>query len=108
MAKYWLVLGSLMGALALSLPANAQGVPGGIAYGAHRGWDAAGPVGAVVGGAVGGAVGGVEGILGIPYREADGPARRYVAERNVYYRHGIHHRPMRRHARNYSHHHHHG
>ena len=105
MTKYWLALGCFMGAIAVSPPANAQGgVPGGIAYGAHRGWDAAGPVGAVVGGAVGGAVGGVEGILGIPYRDPYAPS--YVTERELYYRHGVHHRAMRRHAGNHFHRHH--
>jgi len=45
--------------------AQAQGVPGGVAYGVYEGNRRAGPVGAVVGGAVGGVMGGVEGVLGV-------------------------------------------
>jgi hypothetical protein len=54
--------------VALALPANAQGVPGGVAHGAYQGNRIAGPVGGVVGGAVGGAIGGVEGLLGINHQ----------------------------------------
>ena len=47
----------------LVIPANAQGIPGGVAHGVYEGNRIAGPVGGVVGGAVGGAIGGVEGLL---------------------------------------------
>ena len=50
---------------AIPLAAQAQGVPGGVAYGVYEGNRRAGPVGAVVGGAVGGVIGGVEGVLGV-------------------------------------------
>ena len=49
----------------LVIPANAQGIPGGVAHGVYEGNRIAGPVGGVVDGAVGGAIGGVEGLLGI-------------------------------------------
>ncbi len=56
--------------LALSLPANAQGIVKGAEEGAKVGNDAAGPVGGAVGGVAGGVaggvVGGVKGVLGIP------------------------------------------
>jgi hypothetical protein len=59
--------------VAVPVVAQAQGVPGGINYGAHRGaytgYSVLGPVGGVVGGVVGGAaggvVGGVNGVFGI-------------------------------------------
>jgi hypothetical protein len=66
--------------VALALPANAQGVPGGVAHGAYQGNRIAGPVGSVVGGAVGGAIGGVEGLLGINHQYRayyDVPRRSY-------------------------------
>lgn len=62
----------IVAAVAAPLTAQAQGVPGGFAYGAHEGYRIAGPVGAVVGAPVGGVIGGIEGVLGIgpAYREA--------------------------------------
>jgi len=72
--------------LALIVPANAQGIPGGVVHGAYEGNRIAGPVGWVVGGAVGGAIGGVEGLLGInhEYRAYyDVPPRSYRHRRFV-------------------------
>ena len=57
--------GVLFAAFCTPLAAQAQGVPGGAAYGFHEGNRIAGPVGAVVGTAVGGVIGGVEGVFGI-------------------------------------------
>lgn len=51
-----------------SMPASAQGVPGGMERGAREGEKAAGPVGAAVGATVGGVVGGVAGVLGVDQR----------------------------------------
>lgn len=68
---------AILAALAISVSAHAQGVPGGIEQGAREGNRAAGPVGAVVGGAVGGVVGGVAGVLGIDQRPR---FRTYVVE----------------------------
>ena len=69
MTKRLLFGGALAVALAIPVVANAQGAPGGAAYGFNEGGRIAGPIGAVVGGAVGGVVGGVEGVLGVdrPY-----------------------------------------
>jgi hypothetical protein len=92
-----LVAGTFAIAVGLSLPAHAQGVPGGVAYGASQGNQTAGPVGAVVGGVVGGVIGGVEGMLGIDHRvsyESPGPAP-YRYHRHIYRRHAhhsVHHR----------------
>ena len=60
--------GLLLATLGLSLPAQAQGVPGGATHGFHEGSRIAGPVGAVVGTAVGGVVGGIEGVFGVNHR----------------------------------------
>lgn len=49
----------------MAVPANAQGVPGGVVHGTYEGSRIAGPVGAVVVGAVGGVIGGVEGVFGV-------------------------------------------
>jgi len=65
-------------AISAPLTAQAQGVPGGFAYGVHEGYRIAGPVGAVVGGPVGGVIGGVEGVLGV------GP---HYGRPRVYHRH---------------------
>ena len=56
------------GVAAVPLSAQAQGVPGGAAYGFHEGNRIAGPVGAVVGTAVGGVIGGGEGVFGINHQ----------------------------------------
>ena len=74
--------------LGLAVPAQAQGIPGGVAHGGYEGNRIAGPVGAVVGGAVGGAIGGVEGLFGInhEYRPA------YAAEPVPVYRHRRHYK----------------
>jgi hypothetical protein len=58
----------IVAALFLSVSAQAQGVPGGIAHGASVGNQTAGPIGAVVGGALGGVIGGVQGVLGVDPR----------------------------------------
>jgi hypothetical protein len=63
--KYGIAGACLATMLIAPLAAQAQGVPGGIAYGVYEGNRRAGPVGAVVGGAVGGVMGGVEGVLGV-------------------------------------------
>ena len=95
---------------AVSLPAQAQGIPGGVQYGASRGNQVAGPVGAVVGGVVGGAVGGVEGALGITHPAPapmpvmyEAPGGRFAHGR-AWHRHMVyrgHHRAARmRHQRN--------
>jgi hypothetical protein len=60
--------GVLFVILAAPMAAQAQGVPGGAAYGFHEGNRIAGPVGAVVGTAVGGVIGGVEGVFGINHQ----------------------------------------
>ena|SRR5690349_9070562 len=81
----------LLAALATSISAHAQGVPGGIEQGAREGNRAAGPVGAIVGGAVGGVVGGVAGVLGVDQRprfrtyvvEQRHPSYAYSSEVNV-------------------------
>ena len=56
--------------VAMTAPANAQGLARGAEEGFYHGGQALGPLGAVVGGAVGGVVGGVaggvQGVLGIP------------------------------------------
>jgi hypothetical protein len=73
-------LALVMGALAIPVAAQAQGVPGGINEGAREGGHDAGPVGAVVGGAIGGVVGGINGILGVDQRPR---FHSYVVERHV-------------------------
>ena len=87
--------GALLGALAVPLAANAQGVPGGAAHGFYEGGRIAGPIGAVVGGAVGGVVGGVEGVLGV-----DGRYYHSEPEYGEYrpYRHRTAHHYRRRHS----------
>ncbi len=87
MYKKTLMAGMLVGALALPLCAQAQGVTGGAQQGIAVGRSVAGPpgeaVGAVVGGVVGGLVGGVvgvtKGVLGVDqanyYPEDVPPAR---------------------------------
>src|SRR6185295_17755488 len=60
--------GVLFAILGAPMAAQAQGVPGGAAYGFHEGNRIAGPVGAVVGTAVGGVIGGVEGVFGINHQ----------------------------------------
>lgn len=68
-----LAAGIILGALALPLTAEAQGVPGGAVDGYHKGDKVAGPIGgiigAAVGGVVGGVVGGISGVLGV--RQSD-------------------------------------
>jgi len=61
---------ALLVTFAAPIAAQAQGVPGGMAHGFHRGNQIAGPVGAVVGAGVGGVIGGVEGVLGINHAYA--------------------------------------
>lgn len=61
---------ALLVTFAAPMTAQAQGVPGGMAHGFHRGNQIAGPVGAVVGAGVGGVIGGVEGVLGINHAYA--------------------------------------
>src|SRR5690242_7266801 len=63
--KYGMAGACLATMLVAPFAAQAQGVPGGVAYGVYEGNRRAGPVGAVVGGAVGGVIGGVEGVLGV-------------------------------------------
>jgi len=85
------------------MAAQAQGVPGGAAYGFHEGNRIAGPVGAVVGTAVGGVIGGVEGVLGVgprraaysEFEEAPPPVVRHRARRY----HRITSHRVRHHAR---------
>jgi hypothetical protein len=52
----------------LALPANAQGVPGGVAHGVHQGNRIAGPVGALWEVQLAEQIGGVEGLLGINHQ----------------------------------------
>jgi hypothetical protein len=96
MVRKLIAAGALVTALGLSLPAHAQGVPGGAAYGATRGGEAAGPVGAVVGGVVGGVIGGVEGVLGIEHRVSyatpEVPAGRDHRLMHRRHAHSVHHR----------------
>jgi len=71
---------------AIPFAAQAQGVPGGVAYGVYEGNRRAGPVGAVVGGAVGGVMGGIEGVLGVNRQYSstvDVPPRQYRQRRVV-------------------------
>jgi len=63
--KIQFVIASVLFATLSPIAAQAQSLPGGMAYGFHEGNRRAGPLGAVVGTAVGGVVGGVEGVLGI-------------------------------------------
>ena len=75
---------AVFASIASPLAAQAQGVPGGIAYGAYEGNRRAGPLGAVVGAGVGGIIGGVEGVLGIGYRPyAAAPPRVYYHRTRV-------------------------
>jgi hypothetical protein len=83
---------------ALPVAAQAQGVPGGIAYGAYVGNRAAGPLGGIVGGAVGGVIGGVQGVLGITpayaaYPVEPRPVYRHRHWRKHTYRHVRHRHP---------------
>ncbi len=81
--------------VASPLAAQAQGVPGGIAYGAHEGGRRAGPIGAIVGAGVGGIIGGVEGVLGVGYHPYEAaPPRVYYHRKRVTrsYRHVRRHR----------------
>src|SRR5215217_8291581 len=87
--NFKLVIAGAWLAMTLVAPvaAQAQGVPGGVAYGVYEGNRRAGPVGAVVGGAVGGVMGGVEGVLGVdrkydPYY-SERPAANYRQRRVV-------------------------
>jgi hypothetical protein len=81
---HFLFATAVLASVVSPLAAQAQGVPGGIAYGAYEGNRRAGPLGAVVGGAVGGVVGGVEGVLGIGYRPyAAAPPRVYYHRTRV-------------------------
>ena len=61
---------ALLFAFSAPIAAQAQGIPGGMNHGFHRGNQIAGPVGAVVGAGVGGVIGGVEGVLGINHAYA--------------------------------------
>ena len=94
--------GVLFAAFCTPLAVQAQGVPGGAAYGFHEGNRIAGPVGAVVGTAVGGVIGGVEGVLGIPPRPtayAYGDDVPPVAVRHKVRRHYVTSHRKRHHAR---------
>jgi len=73
----------IVAAVTMPLTAQAQGVPGGFAHGAHEGWRIAGPIGAIVGAPVGGVIGGIEGVLGIgpAYREPPRVTHRRVVTR---------------------------
>ena len=96
--------GVLFALAAAPLSAQAQGIPGGAAYGFHEGNRIAGPIGAVVGTAVGGVIGGFEGVFGIQhavaytdYSEAPPPPayqpRRWHRTHHVH-RVRRHHRPV--------------
>jgi hypothetical protein len=76
------IIGSMILAAALALPAaaQAQGTVRGAQEGAAQGDRAAGPVGAIVGGTVGAAVGTVGGILGVEERPR---FREYVVREHV-------------------------
>jgi hypothetical protein len=84
--KFCVALGAAV-LVMVAVPANAQGVPGGVAHGTYEGSRIAGPVGAVVGGAVGGVVGGVEGVFGINHAYVGyaqpAPPPRYYRHRHV-------------------------
>jgi hypothetical protein len=87
---------------AIPFAAQAQGVPGGVAYGVYEGNRRAGPVGAVVGGAVGGVIGGVEGVLGVDrqyYNSTVEVPRRQYRQRRVVRRAVRHSRRVHRPAR---------
>ena len=99
--------GVLFAILGAPMAAQAQGVPGGAAYGFHEGNRIAGPVGAVVGTAVGGVIGGVEGVFGINHthrasysygEDVPPPAYRHRKVRRHYVvsRHKRHHAQARR------------
>ena len=70
--RYGILFGCIAAAGAMAAPISAfaeNGVPGGMAYGFHRGSEIAGPVlGGIPGAVVGGVTGGVEGVLGIEHR----------------------------------------
>jgi hypothetical protein len=70
----------IVGSLALSLSAHAQGIVGGATEGSRQGAEAAGPVGGLVGGVVGGVTGGIAGLLGIDQRPR---FREYVVREQV-------------------------
>jgi len=70
MQTRYLVLTTLLAALAMPMMAQAQGTLRGAQEGAAEGNHAAGPVGAVVGGAVGAVAGTVGGILGVEIARA--------------------------------------
>ena len=76
--KYRLWLGCAAAAM-IAAPLGAyaaEGVPGGMAYGFHRGSEIAGPViGGIPGAVVGGVTGGVEGVLGIEHHPQHVAAR---------------------------------
>ncbi len=79
--KYALLLGCAAAAVMAApiSPSAANGVPGGMVYGFHRGSEIAGPVlGGIPGAVVGGVTGGVEGVLGIEHHP------QYVAGREEY------------------------
>src|SRR5436305_10144572 len=105
MKRASVLVGVFFAVLAAPMAAQAQGVPGGAAYGFHEGNRIAGPVGAVVGTAVGGVIGGVEGVFGINHQrvgysefEEAPPPRVY---RHKARRHYTHYAPrrMRHHRR---------
>jgi len=90
-----LCAGVISASLAFPLAAQAQGIPDGIAHGAHVGMQAAGPLGGLVGGVVGGVIGGVDGALGITpvaYPGDEQPVYRHPRHwRHHSYRH-MHHK----------------
>ena len=94
--KYGLIFGCAAAALiATAGSASAgTGVPGGMAYGFHRGSEIAGPViGGIPGAVVGGVTGGVESVLVIEHRP------QYVAAHEEYRRIRPAPRVVRRHHR---------
>ena len=88
--------GVLFAIIAAPIAAQAQGVPGGAAYGFHEGNRIAGPVGAVVGTAVGGVIGGVEGVFGINHQRVgysefeEAPPRVYRHKARRHYKRTTH------------------
>ena len=82
MSRKFVIAGACLATMLVApLAAQAQGVPGGVAYGVYEGNRRAGPVGAVVGGAVGGVMGGVEGVLGVNRNYDNRQYDPYYAER---------------------------
>ena len=78
---------TILAAVALSAPAQAQGLVGGAERGYRAGDRALGPIGGVVGGAVGAGVGTVNGALGIHPRYFSYHGRRcYYAHHRRYCR----------------------